>query len=210
MHTPRLTIVITLVRMQGRGNIMELRELVRQNRSYRRFDESKPIELATLRELIELTRFVATGSNQQPLKYKLSADPDTNATVFASLAWAGFLTDWSGPGPGERPTGYIVMLIDPRIRKEPGADHGIAAQTIMLGAADRGLGGCMFGSVRRKELKASLSIPDPLEILLVLALGIPVERVVLEDVGQDGSIKYYRDPDQTHHVPKRTLDEIII
>ena len=189
---------------------MKLKELVRQTRSYRRFDESKAIELSTLRELVELTRFAATGSNQQPLKYKLSADPETNAKVFASLAWAGYLTDWSGPGPGERPTGYIVMLLDPRIRKEPGADHGIAAQTIMLGAVEQGLGGCMFGSVRKKELKSALSIPDELEILLVLALGVPVENVVLEDVGPDGSVKYYRDQDQTHHVPKRTLSEIIV
>ena len=189
---------------------MKLKELVRQTRSYRRFDESKAIELSTLRELVELTRFAATGSNQQPLKYKLSADPETNAKVFASLAWAGYLTDWSGPGPGERPTGYIVMLLDPRIRKEPGADHGIAAQTIMLGAVEQGLGGCMFGSVRKKELKSALAIPDELEILLVLALGVPVENVVLEDVGPDGSVKYYRDQDKTHHVPKRTLGEIIV
>lgn len=193
-----------------RGNIMELMELVRKTRSYRRFDESKSIEMATLRDLVELTRFVATGSNMQPLKYRLSADPETNAKVFATLAWAGYLTDWKGPESGERPTGYIIMLLDPEIRKEPGADHGIAAQTIMLGAVERGFGGCMFGSIRKKELKATLAIPDPLEILLVLALGVPVERMVLEDVGADGSIKYYRDQDRAHHVPKRLLDDIIV
>ena len=189
---------------------MALQELVKKNRSYRRFDESKPVEMSTLKELIELSRFAATGSNRQPLKYKLSADPETNAKVFASLSWAGYLTDWSGPEEGERPTGYIIMLLDTEINKEPGADHGIAAQTIMLGAAEKGLGGCMFGSVRRPQLKSALSIPDSLEILLALAIGVPVEKVVLEDSRAGESIKYYRDQDQTHHVPKRTLEELLI
>ena len=189
---------------------MKLKELVRQTRSYRRFDESKAIELSTLRELVELTRFAATGSNQQPLKYKLSADPETNAKVFASLAWAGYLTDWSGPETGERPTGYIVMLIDPRIRKEPGADHGIAAQTIMLGAVEKGLGGCMLGSIKKQVLSEALQLPAHFEVLLVLALGKPIETVEVEEVGADGDIKYWREEDGTHHVPKRTLEEILV
>ncbi len=186
-----------------------LKELVRKNRSYRRFHQKVSVELETLRELVDLARNSASGSNRQPLKYILCCDREVNATIFPQLAWAGFLTDWDGPAEGERPAAYIVILIDQTIAKVPGADHGIAAQTIMLGAAERGLGGCIIGSIEKDELRKVLDIPNQYEILLVLALGKPAEKVVLEDVGPDGSYRYYRDDEDVHHVPKRTLGELI-
>jgi nitroreductase len=187
-----------------------LKDLILKNRSFRRFHQDVPVALETLRELVELARFSASGSNRQPLKYILSCDPDVNAAVFPNLAWAGFLTNWGGPAEGERPAAYIVILNDQTIAKVPGADHGIAAQSMMLGAVERGLGGCMIGSIEKDELRKILNIPEQYEILLVLALGKPAEKVVLEDVGSDGSYRYYRDDADVHHVPKRKLEELII
>jgi nitroreductase len=187
-----------------------LEELIIRNRSYRRFDEHAPIDQSTLRALIKLARFSASGSNLQPLKYVLSCDPKVNAEIFPLLAWAGYLKDWAGPAEGERPSAYIVILGDTTIRKDFGCDHGIAAQSIMLGAAEKGLGGCMIGSIKRDVLRKTLAIPDRYEILLVLAMGRPAETVVLEDVGPSGDVNYYRDEHDVHHVPKRSLDELIV
>lgn len=187
-----------------------LKELIVRNRSYRRFDESVKVELETLRELVELARLSASAANKQPLKYILSCEPDTNGSIFPHTRWAGYLADWPGPAEGERPTAYIVILGDTTISKSFGCDHGIAAQSIMLGATERGLGGCMIGAIDRPALREALSIPDRYEILLILALGKPAEKVVLEDVGADGDIRYYRDEQDVHHVPKRTLDELIV
>jgi len=187
-----------------------LEELIERNRSYRRFDEHTPIDRSTLRALVKLARFSASGSNLQPLKYVLSCSPKTNTEIFPQLAWAGYLKDWPGPAEGERPSAYIVILGDTTIRKDFGCDHGIAAQSIMLGAAEKGLGGCMIGSIKRDALRKTLAIPDRYEILLVLALGKPAETVILEDVGPDGDIKYYRDGRDVHHVPKRSLEELIV
>jgi nitroreductase len=187
-----------------------LKDLMLKNRSYRRFHQDVPVELGTLRELVGLARMSASGANRQPLKFILCCDPEVNAKVFPCLAWAGYLTDWGGPAKGERPAAYIVILNDKKIAATPGTDHGIAAQSIMLGAAERGLGGCMIGSIEKDELVKVLDIPDQYEIVLVLALGKPAETVVLEDVGPDGSIRYYRDDADVHHVPKRTLDELIL
>ena len=120
------------------------------------------------------------------------------------------MRSWSGPAEGERPSAYIVILGDTEISKSSGCDHGIAAQSIMLGATERGLGGCMIGSIKRDALRETLEIPERYEIQLVLALGKPAETVVLEDVGPDGDIKYYRDDEDVHHVPKRPLDELIL
>ena len=187
-----------------------LRDLVLQSRSYRRFDESHPISRETLAELVGLARCVASAANRQPLRYILSAEPETNARIFPCLAWAGYLKDWQGPAPGERPSAYIVILMDENITKEVGCDEGIAAQTIRLGAAEKGLGGCIIGTFQRERLRRELDIPDHLRIRLVLALGQPAETVVLEDLESGGDIRYWRDEEGIHHVPKRTLDELIV
>lgn len=187
-----------------------LKELVRKSRSFRRFEEDVPVDGETLRELVDLARFSPSGANLQPLKFVLSSDPERNARIFPRLAWAGYLKDWPGPPEGERPSAYIVILGDTSISKSFGCDHGIAAQSIMLGAAEQGLGGCMIGSVKRKELKEALDIPDRYEILLVLALGKPAEQVKIEALKAGGDIKYWRDEDGVHHVPKRNLDDLIL
>ena len=189
---------------------MSLRDLVLGNRSYRRFHQDVLIDRDTLRELVDLARLSASGSNLQPLKYVLCCDPEVNARVFSHTRWAGALKNWGGPAEGERPAAYIVILGDTDIRKSFGCDHGIAAQSIMLGAAEQGLGGCMIGSIDRPKLRAVLAIPERYEILLVLALGKPSEKIVLEDVGSDGDITYYRDERSVHHVPKRLLTDIVI
>jgi nitroreductase len=189
---------------------MSFKELVLKTRSYRRFDQAAPVSLDVLRELVDLARQTASGSNIQPLKYVLSADPATNARIFSHTRWAGYLADWPGPIEGERPTAYVVILGDTALRREFDTDLGIAAQTVMLGATERGLGGCMIGSLDREPLREALAIPEQYKILLVLALGKPVEKVVLEPVAPDGDIRYYRDQDGVHHVPKRSLEEIIV
>ena len=187
-----------------------LSDLIIRNRSYRRFDQSQAISADTLRELVDLARLSASGGNIQPLKYVLACDADTNAKIFPCTLWAGYLKDWPGPEEGERPSAYIVILGDTALRKGAGTDMGIAAQSILLGAVEKGLGGCMIGSVKRDELRQALSIPEQYEILLVVALGTPVEDVVIETLGDSGSIEYYRDESGCHHVPKRSLDEIIL
>ncbi|MDO9558721.1 MAG: nitroreductase family protein [Syntrophales bacterium] len=187
-----------------------IEDLVARNRTYRRFDQSFVVGTDTLRELIDLARLSGSAGNKQPLKYILSCDPLKNALIFEHLAWAGYLKDWPGPAEGERPSAYILMLGDKQISPTFDFDNGIAAQSILLGAVEKGLGGCMIGSIQRPKLREKLNIPEIYEILLVIALGRPVETVVLKTVGADGDIKYWRDNDGRHHVPKRALDDIIL
>jgi nitroreductase len=187
-----------------------IRELVLKNRSYRRFYQDVAVEYDTLRELVDLARLSASGSNLQPLKFMLSCDPDKNARIFACLGWAGYLTDWPGPVEGERPAAYIVILGDKEISQTFGVNHGIAAQSILLGATDQGLGGCMIGNIKKPDLIEALNIPPRYEVLLVIALGKPKETVVLTSVAPGGDIKYWRDANGVHYVPKRLLDDIII
>ena len=189
---------------------MDFKALVTGSRTRRVFDESRPLDVATLESLVELARLTPSGMNRQPLKYVVVADAPLCGEIFPLLGWAGYLRDWSGPAEGERPTGYIVVLLDRTIADSPGCDHGIASQTIMLGAQAAGLGGCMIGTVNRKKLAKALDLSDTFEVLLVLALGVPVEEVVIEPLPSDGKIEYWRGTDGRHHVPKRSLDELIV
>jgi nitroreductase len=189
---------------------MMIKDLITRNRSYRRFYQEVPIERETLRELVDLARLSASAANLQPLRYILSCDPQRNSLIFPHLAWARYLDGWSGPGKGEEPSAYIVILGDTAVTRSFGCDHGIAAQSILLGATERGLGGCMIGAIKRQKLRQALEIPTRYKILLVLALGKPRETVVIDTVSPAGDIQYWRDSKGVHHVPKRPLDDIII
>ena len=189
---------------------MDIRELLTKNRSYRRFRADEPINPRTLVELVELTRLCPSASNRQPLKFMIVCDPENNARVFSRLTWARDLPDWPGPAESERPTGYIVLLCDTQISQQYTVDAGIAAQSIMLGAVERGLGGCMLGSINRDGLRLDFDIPDNLGICLVMALGVPNEMVVLENAKTPDDVVYWRDDEGVHHVPKRTMGELLV
>jgi nitroreductase len=188
---------------------MNLKDLVFKTRSYRRFYESQRIEYKTLENLVDLARLSASGANRQPLKYLIYNSQEDCARIFPSILWAAYLKEWDGPEPGERPTGYIIIIGDKSIAEGFGVDHGIAAQSIMLGATEAGLGGCMIASIRKELLRSELNIPEQFEILLILALGKPVENVIIDEI-RNGDVKYWRDEEKNHHVPKRSLNEIII
>jgi nitroreductase len=194
----------------GSEEVRMLADLVRTCRSYRRFYEDHKVEEQTLRELVDLARLGASGHNLQPFKYMLSWKPERNALIFPHLTWAAYLKDWPGPPEGERPSAYVVVLGDTEIRKSFSFDQGISAQNILLGAREKGLGGCILAAIQRDQLRTALQVPDRYEILFVLALGKPKETVVIDPVGPDGDIKYWRDSDGVHHVPKRSLEEIIL
>lgn len=188
---------------------MELAELVRKNRSYRRFFQDRPIKDEVLMNLVDMARLTPSGRNAQPLKYAVINTPERCEEIFPHLSWAGYLTDWEGPNEGDRPSAYIVVCNDSALASDSRWDQGISAQTILLGAVEAGFGGCIIASIRKNEIAKALGLPENLEPVLVLALGLPKEVVILTGV-QDGDIKYYRDAGGTHFVPKRTFDDILI
>lgn len=187
-----------------------LTDLLIKSRSYRRFDESIKIPKETLRDLIEATRYCPSAANRQPLKYRLVFEETETAQVFDCLKFAGYLRDWSGPAEGERPCAYIVVLGDETISKFSDVDAGIAMQTILLRATELGFGGCIFASVQREKVREILTLDEGLQIGYVIALGKPAETCVVEPLGQDGDIKYYRDAEGVHHVPKRNLEDLLV
>jgi len=186
-----------------------LKDLILKNRSYRRFHQDVPVPMELLQEMVEAARLSGSARNMQPLKYMLFNDPADCARIFPTLAWAGYLKEWSGPAEGERPSACIIQLGDLDLADDWWCDDGIAAQSMLLTAVEQGFGGCIIGSVQREKLRSILHIPDHYKIIQVLALGKPAEKVVIEEV-QNGDIKYWRDDSGVHHVPKRSSEDLIL
>ena len=186
-----------------------LKDLIFKNRSYRRFHQDGKVEVETLQELVDLARLSPSARNAQPLKYFLSNSPELNDKIFPHLSWAGYLKDWAGPEKGEQPAAYIIVLNDTEISANYFCDDGIATQSILLGAVEKGLGGCIIGSLNRLQLQRELRLSDNLKIVHIIALGKPKEEVTIEEM-KEGDIKYWRDVQQVHHVPKRDLKDIIV
>jgi len=186
-----------------------LKDLILKNRSYRRFDQSEIVPMRLLREMVDAARLSGSARNMQPLRYMLFNDFESCSRIFPTLAWAGYMKEWPGPSDGERPSAYMIQLGDLELTNDWWCDDGIAAQSILLTAVEHGFGGCIIGSVQRERLRDILDIPDRYEIIQVIALGKPAEQVVIDEVVED-DIKYWRDESGVHHVPKRSLDELIV
>jgi nitroreductase len=187
-----------------------LKELILKNRSYRRFHEGVKIPRETILEWIDLARLSPSAKNMQALKFFISCDEETNDKIFPTLSWAGYLKDWPGPDKGERPAAYILILLDTEIKQVMDCDHGIAAQSIMLGAVEQGFGGCMIKNVNKDMIIPALNIPERYKVLLCLALGKPNEKIYIEKINESGDVKFWRDEQSGHHVPKRDLNDIVI
>ncbi|MEE4243534.1 MAG: nitroreductase family protein [Desulfopila sp.] len=187
-------------------------DIIKNTRTYRRFDARKPVEVSTLKDLINLGRLGGSARNCQPWQYLLITAPQQCASVFPYLGWAGYLSDWKGPVESERPTAYILCYLNKdRLTgsvQEAIFDLGIATQNILLGATAAGLGGCRIGAFSPK-LADVFPQADHLELHHVIALGVPVEKVIIEECA-DNNIKYWRDSEQVHHVPKRPLEDLLL
>lgn len=193
--------------------------LVRRARTCRRFDESMRVPREFLLELAELAHLAPCGANAQRLRFHVVSDAEECSSLFEKLTWAGALKDWSGPVEGERPTGYIAILAE---RPAPGkpaapiteADAGIAAQTMMLAArsATPEVAACMFKAFPPRAIDVMGLDGDKYEVKLIMVFGVPAETQVIDaiDSNPDGSINYWRDEAQVHHVPKRPLADVLV
>lgn len=187
------------------------RDLMMNDRTRRRFDASRPIPFSTLSELVELTRYCASGRNAQPLRYFIAHTPEQCDKIYPLLKWAGYYSDWDGPDAEERPTAYLIQCLDTTLGSNCLCDDGLQLQSITLGATTLGLAGCIIKAFNAPKLAQELEIPERYAPRYVLALGFPREEVALEDMtSEDADFKYYRTSDAIHHVPKRTLTQLII
>jgi len=190
-----------------------MQEIIARTRTFRRFIEKERITTATLRDLIDLARLAGSARNGQPWQYMIANSPELCEKIFPYLGWAGYLTDWKGPVPGERPSAYILCLLNRNRLKGPESeaqfDLGVASQNMLLGAMEKRIGGCRIGAFSPK-LASLFKLPDHLQLSLVIALGKPRETVIIEECKDEDDVRYWRDEHGVHHVPKRPLESCLV
>ena len=189
-----------------------IRDLVKKSRSYRVFDESHKLKKQDLVDLIELARFCPCGKNSQSLRFIPIYKEEILKEIYPYLTWAAYLKDWKGPVEGERPTG-IILIVSKEVTSNDSilfCDVGISSQTIMLGAVEKNLGGCMIMALNRKKIAEVLNLSDDYIIHIALAIGKPAQDVIVEDIHEGEDIKYWMDDDKTHHVPKINPNDLIL
>lgn len=190
-----------------------LKDLIVANRSYRGYDESYRFTKEQLTRYVDLTRFTASSVNAQPLKYHIAFEKDEVDLIQSMTKWGRALPEMTLPHDNMHPTGFIIVCQDTDISPNLARyqkDIGIVAQTITLLAVEDGLGGCMIGNFVPEEVKEKLNFADNIEPMLIIALGKPNEKIVLTEIENGDSIKYYRDENDVHYVPKRKLNDIMI
>ena len=169
-----------------------LKDLVVKSRSYRGYDESRRITEQELLELVDCARFAPSSVNGQPFCYLLLHEKEDTDRLQPLTGWAKALPGMKLPHPGKCPTAFAV------------------AQTMLLAATEMGLGGIMIGNFSPAKVSEAMKLPETIVPMLIVAFGKPDEKIVLTEVSSGESIKYYRDDQDVHYVPKRKLEDIVI
>ncbi len=187
---------------------MELMELLKGRRTYRRFMQ-KAVPAEAIRDMIEAVRLSSSARNAQPIRLLIVDRPEDVAAVNGLVKWAGALPPELGtPKPGEQPTLFVALLQDTSLGGEQNTDAGIALANLTLAAWAHGVGSCIMGAIDKPRLRELFGLPDHIALHTMVALGYPSHRSTVVPLGEDGSTKYYLDAARDYYVPKRSETEI--
>lgn len=190
-----------------------IRDLAVKSRSYRGYDESRRVSREELLELVDCARFAPSSVNRQPFQYLLVWKKEDVDRLQPLTGWARALPDLKLPHSGHCPAAFIVICQntewDPDLKRYL-RDVGAVAQTMLLAATEAGLGGIMIGNFSPDRVARAMELPQTVVPMLIVAIGKPDEKIVITEIENGQSTKYYRDEQDTHYVPKRKLEDIVL
>lgn len=196
------------LKIKGDNN-MDLMKLLESRRSYRRFDQSRPVPAKAINDMALALRWSASAGNLQPLRCVFVTDPEIVEAIFPHTHFAAYLPKELGtPKPGEHPVMYVVLTYEKKT-KWTDTDAGIALSNLTLAAWGHGVGSCILDNIDRPEIAALLHIPDGVTIHSAVALGYPTHTSKIVDQKAPGDVKYYLDNQKNYMVPKRPFSEFI-
>lgn len=205
-----------------------LKSLLVETRTCRRFQNDYEISSEILEDLVDMARITSSARNAQVLRYAIINGTEICKKMVPTYALGGSLKAHEKPQPHQAPTAYIVILAPSDLDEWSIMDIGIAAQTIQLGATEKGLAACIIGAFNGSKLLEILegqgldtcdklfsvlrAHEDDKIILkprLLLALGKSAEKCIISDIPENGKTVYFHEND-VNIVPKRKLADIIL
>lgn len=191
---------------------MELMELLKTRRTYRRF-EQKEISQKIVDEILNAARLASSAANKQPLSYVVIQGQEKVDKVFGYTKWAGYLPPEQGqPKENEKPVLFIAVVENLNINRDCDTDAGLAISNMTLAAWNHGVGSCMIGACNKPALSELFGLTEDQKLHTVVAFGYPshVSHIVDVENGTDMSaIKYYLDENRDYVVPKRKLSDVV-
>ena len=191
-----------------RRNTPSLDTLLRKNRSHRAFDTSYTVAKRQLEAIVSVNDKLPSGRNAQTLRFRLLDAPGGGEDFCRFLHLGGYLPELHLPVPGTEPKAFIIVCSTEAESPIVNIDLGISLQSMALKAVEIGLNALIVKAFSRQEIKEALGLP--LDPLAVLAIGKGTERIVLDEVHTGSDLRYYRDADGTHHVPKIAVPDLLI
>lgn len=151
---------------------MEVFEGILTRRSVRKFT-ADPVTDGQLRRIVEAGTWAPSGLNNQPWRFVLVAGEAARRGL-AGLTRYGRIIEGAPAA--------IAVFLDREASYHDVKDHqgiGACIQNMLLAAHAMGLGACWLGEIlnRAVEARELLGLPDRYELMAVVAVGRPAERV---------------------------------
>ena len=165
---------------------MDFSQLIKVRQSTRSYSE-KPVERDKLIKCLEAARLSPSACNSQPWKFIIADDKDLVKQIagctYGKVVRFNKFTDSA--------KAFAVIVMEPgNLRSSAGSiktstdyaniDMGIAVSGFCYQAADLGLGTCIIGWYREKDIKRILKIPGNKKIGLLISIGYPKDNTVRE------------------------------
>ena len=148
---------------------MDVFEAIQERRSIRNYQDN-PVEREKLERILEAGRLAPSAKNVEPWHFIAVTDAQKRKALSGGT-WAKFLS--------QSPL-VIVACGDKKASPDWYAiDVALAVGNMVLTAVSEGLGTCCVGSFSEKDVKALLKVPENFEVLVMLAVGYPGDKVGL-------------------------------
>jgi nitroreductase len=150
------------------AKFMDIYQAIITRRSVRRF-KSEPVPDALILKILEAARWAPSWRNGQCWEFIVVKDK----AIIEKLTQGSLARFYNAPV-------YIVACGDPtKSGRREGIDYYIAdvvnaIENLLLAATNEGLGTCWIGAIPKEDtIRQILSIPKPLRIVAIIALGFP-------------------------------------
>ena len=185
---------------------VSLDTLFEKNRSYRGYKKDFVVRRDMLERIVNVNTKIASGKNQQVLRFKLITKGEDADFVLKNIKLGGMLPELHLPYEGTEPEAFIIVCTSAPETKIIDIDLGISLQSMSLKATEMGLNCVMICAFNKANLTEHFSLKY--EPLAVLAVGKGAENIKLKPISVEENRAYYR-VDGVHYVPKVKLEDIV-
>ena len=147
---------------------MDVFEALTERKSVRSYLET-PVPEEVLAKVMEAARLAPSAGNVQPWHFIIVREEEKRVRIAKGCRYGKFLD--------ESP---VVIIACGDKRASPhwyAVETAIALEHVVMASTALGLGTCWIGMFKEEEIREILNLPENFEIVALMALGYPREKV---------------------------------